>query len=177
MDPSNFKDAEQTGRSYFASVNITSKPIDPAGNGAKVDVSVVEAEGPCPLQTFAIKAQGVSEFSVTFQMHPPAASRSLQCNSDVGSNSTTQTRPPTPPCCRCTKIALAAPFVSSFANTPTAQVEDGEAREKDDIVLDESDVQTVMDQGKCSSQEAVKALKENKGDVINAIMSFKLCQY
>ncbi len=49
---------------------------------------------------------------------------------------------PYPPCRRCTKITLATPFVSNFANTRTAQDKDVEAREKDDIVLNESDVQT-----------------------------------
>ncbi|KLO18577.1 nascent polypeptide-associated complex, alpha subunit [Schizopora paradoxa] len=41
----------------------------------------------------------------------------------------------------------------------------------DETGLEESDINTVMDQVKCSRQKAVKALKENGGDIINAIMA------
>lgn len=41
----------------------------------------------------------------------------------------------------------------------------------DETGLEEADINTVMDQVKCSRQKAVKALKENGGDIINASAS------
>jgi len=41
----------------------------------------------------------------------------------------------------------------------------------DETGLDEAEINTVMEQVKCSRQRAVKALKENGGDIINAIMA------
>lgn len=38
----------------------------------------------------------------------------------------------------------------------------------DETGLEEADINTVMDQVKCSRQKAVKALKDNGGDIINA---------
>lgn len=72
-----------------ASVNVTSKPVDPAGSEAKVDFTI--AEGPWRTQTFSFKAQGVSEFSVTVQMlpHPPRYS-APQIHPSISINSTSQ---------------------------------------------------------------------------------------
>ena len=61
---------------------------------------------------------------------------------------------------------------SDFA--ATKRVEDEE--ENDDSPVDETgldlkDIDLVVEQASCNRQKAVKALKENEGDLINAIMS------
>ena len=37
--------------------------------------------------------------------------------------------------------------------------------------LEESDIQMVMDQAKCSKARAVKALRDNNNDMVTAVMS------
>lgn len=59
--------------------------------------------------------------------------------------------------------------------TSSKKVEDDE-EEDDDSPIDETgvdakDIDLVMEQVSCSRRKAVKALKENNGDLINAIMS------
>ncbi len=39
--------------------------------------------------------------------------------------------------------------------------------------FNEDDIKTVMEQGKCSREKAVKALNENNGDLAEAILSLK----
>ena len=58
--------------------------------------------------------------------------------------------------------------------TSSKKVDDDE--EDDDAPIDESgvdqkDIDLVMEQVSCSRRKAVKALKDNNGDLINAIMS------
>ncbi|WFD19725.1 GAL4 enhancer protein [Malassezia caprae] len=62
--------------------------------------------------------------------------------------------------------------VSDLASKKTVEDDD----EDDDSPIDESgvdakDIDLVMEQVSCSRRKAVKALKENNGDLINAIMS------
>ncbi len=49
----------------------------------------------------------------------------------------------------------------------------GSIEERDLKPYKEEDVKTVMDQAKCSKEEAVKALEEHNGDLAEAILSLK----
>jgi len=40
-------------------------------------------------------------------------------------------------------------------------------------LINEDDIKTVMEQAECSKEEAVKALKDNNGDLAAAILSLK----
>ena len=46
-----------------------------------------------------------------------------------------------------------------------------ETEEVDETGINPEDVNFVMEQTKCTRAEAVKALRENEGDMINAVMS------
>lgn len=59
--------------------------------------------------------------------------------------------------------------------TSAKKVEDDEEEDEnapiDETGVDQKDIDLVMEQVSCSRRKAVKALKENNGDLINAIMS------
>ena len=59
--------------------------------------------------------------------------------------------------------------------TSSKKVEDDEEEDEnapiDETGVDQKDIDLVMEQVSCSRRKAVKALKENDGDLINAIMS------
>ena len=70
--------------------------------------------------------------------------------------------------------AAAAEAMQRAAAVPDA--EGGEAEAEADEVIDETgvepkDIELVMSQAACSRAKAVKALKENDGDLVNSIMS------
>lgn len=48
---------------------------------------------------------------------------------------------------------------------------DGDEEEQDANGLEESDITVIMEQTNTSRNKAIKALKENNGDIVNAIMS------
>lgn len=48
---------------------------------------------------------------------------------------------------------------------------EGDDEEVDVTGLEESDIAVIMEQTNCSRNKAAKALKEHKGDIVNAIMS------
>ena len=71
----------------------------------------------------------------------------------------------------------AAAEISNVAETASEeQKADVHVQEEDDANVDttgleESDIQMVMDQAKCSKARAVKALRENNNDMVSAVMS------
>ena len=72
----------------------------------------------------------------------------------------------------------AAAEISNVAQTAGEEAEKTDVRveEEDDANVDttgleESDIQMVMDQAKCSKARAVKALRENNNDMVSAVMS------
>lgn len=54
---------------------------------------------------------------------------------------------------------------------PELTVEDGGAGGADEDGVEAKDIDLVMSQASCSRAKAVAALKENDGDLVNAIMS------
>ena len=69
----------------------------------------------------------------------------------------------------------AMPAAAAAAPMPTAEVADAGSEEGGDAVdetgLEAKDIELVMSQAGCSRSAAVKALKENDGDLVNSIMS------
>mmetsp|Transcript_5635 Transcript_5635/g.10056 ORF Transcript_5635/g.10056 Transcript_5635/m.10056 type:complete len:194 (+) Transcript_5635:77-658(+) len=55
-----------------------------------------------------------------------------------------------------------------------AKEEEEEEGEEDATGLKEKDIELVMEQGDCSRNKAIRALKKNNGDVVNAIMALTL---
>ena len=71
--------------------------------------------------------------------------------------------------------ASSAPSFNVNDLTSSKKVEDDEEEDEnapiDETGVDQKDIDLVMEQVSCSRRKAVKALKENDGDLINAIMS------
>jgi len=71
--------------------------------------------------------------------------------------------------------ASSAPSFNLNDLTSSKKVEDDEEEDEnapiDETGVDQKDIDLVMEQVSCSRRKAVKALKENDGDLINAIMS------
>lgn len=63
----------------------------------------------------------------------------------------------------------ADPSTASSASTTAVATDDAD-EEVDEEGLDAKDIELVMNQGNCSRAKAVKALRENENDVVNAIM-------
>lgn len=61
-------------------------------------------------------------------------------------------------------------FGGEAAGSSSKKVDEPEG-EVDATGVDEQDIDTVMKQTSCSRGKAVKALKENNGDIVNAIMA------
>ena len=68
---------------------------------------------------------------------------------------------------------LAAEGVASMESPPQIEevVEEASAEEIDETGVEAKDIELVMSQAGCSRAKAVKALKENDMDLVNAIMS------
>ena len=64
-------------------------------------------------------------------------------------------------------MAAAAAAPAAGAAAPPAETEE----ELDETGIEPKDVELVMSQAGCSRAKAVKALKENDGDLVNSIMS------
>lgn len=62
------------------------------------------------------------------------------------------------------------PSVAAAAPAAPAPEEDGD-EEVDETGLEAKDIELVMSQAGCTRSKAVKALKENDGDLVNSIMS------
>lgn len=106
----------------ITSFNISSKPVDPTGNGAKVDVSVIDGPG----QSFAIKAQGVSEFTVSFQIQSPSPQNlTSQYTSNVGSNTISQAPYIAPSLAQYAPIPSWSSLMGSSSGARTMQTQGG----------------------------------------------------
>jgi nascent polypeptide-associated complex subunit alpha len=67
---------------------------------------------------------------------------------------------------------LAAEGVASMESPPQIEVvPDEETEEIDETGVESKDIELVISQAGCSRAKAVKALKDNDGDLVNAIMS------
>ncbi|XP_033116921.1 nascent polypeptide-associated complex subunit alpha-like [Anneissia japonica] len=62
---------------------------------------------------------------------------------------------------------------AAAANTPTIQ-EESDEEEVDDSGVEHKDIELVMSQANVSKQKAVKALKNNQNDIVNAIMELTM---
>ena len=51
-----------------------------------------------------------------------------------------------------------------------------EAYEKEEVDVEEKDIDLVMTQANVSRAMAIKALKKNKNDIVNAIKMLRLCR-
>lgn len=68
--------------------------------------------------------------------------------------------------------AAAAAAASAAASPPAPEAAEGEAAEAvDESGLESKDIDLVMSQAGCTRPAAVKALRENGGDLVNSIMS------
>lgn len=78
--------------------------------------------------------------------------------------------------------AQAQAAASAASQLPPSQAESGkkpEVEEEDEGEVDETgveakDIELVMEQTSCSRGKAVKALKSNSGDIVNAIMEITM---
>merc|ERR1712167_437152 len=61
-----------------------------------------------------------------------------------------------------------------FKQPEAAQVEDADDGEVDETGLEAKDIELVATQATVSRAKAVKALRENDGDIVNAIMSLTI---
>ena len=60
---------------------------------------------------------------------------------------------------------------AAAAATPAAPATEEPEEEVDETGVEAKDIELVMSQAGCSRAKAVKALKENDGDLVNSIMS------
>mmetsp|Transcript_6883 Transcript_6883/g.9097 ORF Transcript_6883/g.9097 Transcript_6883/m.9097 type:complete len:325 (-) Transcript_6883:177-1151(-) len=68
----------------------------------------------------------------------------------------------------------AAPAAAAQAVSTDVAADDGDDEEVDETGVDQKDIELVMSQAACSRPKAVKALKNNSGDIVNAIMELTM---
>lgn len=70
--------------------------------------------------------------------------------------------------------ANAAPVAAKQAEPIIEEEEEDDEAEADATGLEEKDIELVTQQANCSRQKAIKALKNHKGDIVNAIMELTM---
>jgi nascent polypeptide-associated complex subunit alpha len=70
--------------------------------------------------------------------------------------------------------AFASAADAPIADVKPAEAAEGEDEEVDLSGVDEKEVEMVMTQANCSKAKAAKALRNNKGDIVNAIMELTM---
>lgn len=71
--------------------------------------------------------------------------------------------------------SAAAPAIADKGKGPAAaEEEEEEEGEIDTTGIEEKDIELVMAQANVSKRKAVKALKENEGDIVNSIMALSI---